>query len=188
MIWDSDHWREELSRNANRIRRRQTLKRWGKRSSTGLEKDLMVGFYSIRKLVEAHKVSDEIRDRRLSLQAFPWTGSPVTFLNWHKIDQKYDLEHPEAVTKTVYWITNQIVHSFAFMPCFDTAGRLDRFFFNSDRTRRSHLYSIPVDEVVALFEEVATHYPASMECHFNEGTGDYDVSVRATTKLDGSEP
>jgi hypothetical protein len=66
MIWESHYWKEELFRHARRIRRLQSLKRWGNRSTAGLEKGLMIGFYSIRKLIEAHTVSDEIRDRYLA--------------------------------------------------------------------------------------------------------------------------
>ncbi len=186
MIWESAYWKEELIRHAHRIRRHQGLKRWTERSGARLEKDVMIGFYSIRKLVEAHKVSDDIRDRRLCLESYPWKGSPVAFLSWHKIDQKYDLEHPVHVRRTLIWITNQIIHSFAFLPGFNTGGRLERIFFNSDRTRRLQVYSIPIDEIIALFQEVATNDPASMQCHFDEETGDYDVSMGPTMKLDGS--
>lgn len=184
MIWESAFWKEELFRHARRVQRRQTLRRWGERSTAGLEKDLMIGFYSIRKLVEAHKVSDEIRDRGVCLQGYPWTGSPVNFMNWDKIGQKYDLEHPVEVKRTVIWLASQIIHSFAFMPCFDTETRLDSILFNSDRTRRQHLYRMRVDEIIALFEEVGANHPASVRCHFNEGTGDYDVVVGPTMKLD----
>lgn len=180
MIWESTYWKEELFRYARQIRRRQALKRWGDRSTAGLEKDLMLGFYSIRKLVEAHKVSDEIRERRLCLQGYPWAGSPVTFMNWDRIDQKYDLEHPVPLTKTVIWLANQMIHSFAFMPCFDSEGKLDSILFNSDRTRRQHLYVVHVNEVIDLFEEVGANDPASMQCTFNRDTGDYDVWVGPT--------
>lgn len=146
----------------------------------------MVGYYSIRKLVEAHKVSDDIRDRSICLQSYPWTGSPVTFMNWDKIDQKYDIEHPVPVTKTLIWIANQMIHSFAFMPHFDSDGRLDSILFNSDRTRRQHLYSMPVVEIIALFEEVGANDPASMECHFNKDKGDYDVSMGPTMDSTGA--
>lgn len=186
MIWESAYWKEELLRHARRLQWRQTLKRWGERSAAGLEKDMMIGFYSIRKMVEAHVVSDEIRDRDLCLQGYPWTGRPVTFMNWDKINEKYDLEHPVQVKRTVIWLANQMIHSYAFMPCFDTKGRLDLILFNSDRTRRQHLYSVPVDEIVALFQEVGSNDPASMRCHFNEDTGDYDVLVGPAMKLDGS--
>ena len=70
MIWESAYWKEELLGHARRIRRRQALKRWGDCASAGLEKDVLIGFYSIRKLIEAHKVSDEIRNRCLRLQGY----------------------------------------------------------------------------------------------------------------------
>ena len=184
MIWESTYWKEEILRHAQRIRRHQTLKRWVERSTSRLEKDLMIGFYSIRKLIEAHKVSDEIRDRSICLQGYPWTGSPITFLNWHKIDKKYDLEHPVPVNKTLIWVANQIIHSFAFLPSFDEKGRLDSILFNSDRTRRQFLYSLSVDEIIALFEEVGANDPASMRCNFNKKTGDYDVKMGTTMELD----
>lgn len=184
MIWESSYWKEELLRHAGRIRRRQTLKRWTERSSAGLEKDVMVGFYAIRKLIEAHKVSDEIRDRCLVLQAYPWSGSPVTFMNWDKIDKKYRLDCPAQVTKPLVWVANQIVHSFVFMPSSDEAGRLDPLLFNSDRTRREFLYSFGLDQIIALFEEVGTNDPASMHAKFNEAKGDYDVEVGPTMDLD----
>ena len=184
MIWESAYWKEELFRHARRIRRRQILKRWVERSTAGLEKDLMIGFYSIRKLIEAHKVSEEIRDRCVCLQGYPWTGSPVTFMNWDRIDEKYDLENPVSVTKTVIWIANQMIHSFVFLPCFDSKGRLDSILFNSDRTRREHLYSMPMNDIIALFEEVGANDPASMHTHFNEKTGDYDVAIGPTMEID----
>ena len=144
----------------------------------------MTGFYSIRKLVEAHKVSDDVWGRTVCLRGYPWTGSPVTYMNWHKIDQKYDLEHPVTIAKPVFWIANQMIHSFAFMPIFDADGRLDSILFNSVRTRRHHLYGMAVDEIIALFEEVAANDPASIDSRFNEDTGDFDVLVGPTMKLD----
>ncbi len=180
MIWNSAYWKEELFRHANRIRHHQTLKKWAERSSAGLEKDLMIGFYSVRKLIDAHMVSDEIRDRPLCLKAYPWTGRPVTYLNWEKIDQKYDLEHPVQVTKPLIWVANQMIHSFAFIPGFDGGGMLVSILFNSDRTRRKHLYSISVDEIISLFEQVWANDPASLQCQFNVETGDYDVKVGPT--------
>ena len=184
MIWESVYWKEELFKHALRIRRRQTLKRWVERSTASLEKDLMIGFYSIRKLVEAHKVSDEIGDRPLKLKGYPWTGSPITFMNWDKIDKHYDLEHPITITKPLTWVANLIIHSFVFLPEFDEGGRLDAILFNSDRTRRQHLYSLSVDEIIALFEEVGSDYPATMQGQFNEKTGDYDVQMGRQPKCD----
>jgi hypothetical protein len=74
-------------------------KRWSGRSSAEVENDLMIGYYSIQKLVKAHKVSDEILDRSLRFQGYPWTGSPVNVMNWDSIDQKYDLGPDVALAR-----------------------------------------------------------------------------------------
>jgi len=73
-----------------------------------------------------------------------------------------------------------MIHSFALLPGFDENERLDAILFNSDRTRRQHLYSISVDEIVALFVEVGANDPASVRSQFNEKTGDYEVYVGPT--------
>jgi hypothetical protein len=156
----------------------------GQRSSSGLEKDVMIGFYVIRKLIEAHTVSDEIANRDLSLQGHAWIGSAVTFMNWDKIDKHYDLGHSIPVTNKVRWLADQIIHSFVFMPCFDENGRLHSIFFNSDRSRLKYLYKLPVDDITALFEQVGANDPSSMECRFNKGKGDYDVKMGPTMELD----
>ncbi len=144
----------------------------------------MIGFYAIRKLIEAHRISDDLRDRQLPLQSYPWTGSAVTFLNWDKVDQKYDLEQPVPVTQPVRWIANQLIHSFVFLPCFDSDARLDSVLFNSDRTRRQHLYRMWVDDIITLFGEVAVNDPASMRSRFNQQTGDCSVWGGPTMERD----
>jgi hypothetical protein len=185
MIWEFAYWKEAHFRHARAIRQRQALTRWSERSSAGLEKDLIIGFFSIRKLVEPHKVSDELRDRSLHLQGYPSTGSPVNFMNWDRIDQNYDLNRPVALRKTVIWIANQVIHSFAFMPGFDSDDKLDYIFFNSDRTRRQHHFVMRVDKIIDLFEGIGANDPASMQCKLNETMGDYDFQIGRTKEHPG---
>ena len=59
MIAESYYWKRELLRVAARLRRRLTQRRWPEASFSVVEMDLMVGFYAIRKLAEAKKISDE---------------------------------------------------------------------------------------------------------------------------------
>jgi len=177
VIWESAYWKEELFRNANRLKRRQIQRRWVERSHAGLEKDVMIGFYSIRKLIESHKISDELRDRPVPLRCYPWTGRDVTYMNWDKIDRNYDLESPVALQQSVAWIANQLIHSFVFMANCSQGGGLESILFNSDYTRRKYLYEIGIDQLITLFEEVGANDPASISYIFNGKSRDYDVTV-----------
>ena len=52
----------------------------------------MVGFYSIRKLIEARKLSDDLIARQIRVTQFPSIEpARVTLLNWHKLDKHYAL-------------------------------------------------------------------------------------------------
>ena len=183
MIWESAYWKEELFRNAKRLRRRKTQQRWTERSHAGLEKDVMIGFYSIRKLIESHKISDELRDRLVPLQCYPWSGKEVTYMNWDKLDRNYDLESPELLQQSVAWISNKLVHSFVFMAKCSEGGGLESILFNSDHTRRKYLYKIEIDRLINLFEEVGRNDPASFSAVFNHKTGDYDIIVGPTMEM-----
>jgi hypothetical protein len=180
MIWESAYWKEELFRNANRLKRRQGQQRWVERSHSCLEKDVMIGFYSIRKLIESHKISDELRDRQVPLIAYPWTGRDVTFMNWDKIDQNYDLEGALMLHQPVVWLANKLVHSFVFMASCNENGGLKSILFNSDQTRRKYLYEIGIEQLIAIFEDVAANDPALMNLVFNKKTGDYDITIGPT--------
>jgi hypothetical protein len=107
-------------------------------------------------------------------------------MNWDKIDEKYDLDHPVEVVRTVKWIANQMIHSFAFIPCFDPDRRLNSILFNSDLTRHQHLFVMHVDSIITLFEEVGGNDPASMEYRFNSARADYDVSIGPTIEFNGA--
>lgn len=47
----------------------------------------MVGFYSIRKLIEAKKLNDNMSNMKVQLQSYPGKGKPVALLNWDEIDR-----------------------------------------------------------------------------------------------------
>ena len=53
MIFETNYWRLELERLARRLKRHMTQSRWLASSDASVEKSVMLGFYSIRKLLEA---------------------------------------------------------------------------------------------------------------------------------------
>jgi hypothetical protein len=56
MIYESHYWKDELQAIAKKLRRRRAQRRWSESSFANLEKEVMVGFYSVRKLYEASKL------------------------------------------------------------------------------------------------------------------------------------
>lgn len=57
MTGDSVPWRDELLKSAVRLRRWSTQKHWTERTYFLAKRDLMMGAYSIRRLIDSAKSS-----------------------------------------------------------------------------------------------------------------------------------
>ena len=175
MIWESHFWKDDILKQAERLEKRKLQKRWPETSFAKLEQTVMLGFYSVRKLHEAAKLSTATMEKQLVLPAYSWTGKNVTKLNWHRLDELYDLENPNNVSKNILFVCHQFVHSFLFTPCFDDANNLDAILFASDCQRHDALLRISIDQIIETFQTIGNDYPNSSTYTLNPKTGDYDV-------------
>lgn len=181
MIDESCYWKNDLLKQADALRSRKAQRRWPEVSFARLEQTVMLGFYSIRKLIEASKLSNSTFEQELPLAIYPWSGKTVTRMNWHKLDQLYDFDSSSTDSRDVLFLCHQIVHSFVFMPVFNEDGKLDAFLFTSDRHRHQRLYSMTLDQIIELFDHVGNDYPNEMQMVFNPDTLDYDVTATMHT-------
>jgi hypothetical protein len=175
LIWDSKYWKDDLLRWAEDLRKRSQQRRWSDKSLARLEQTIMLGFYSIRKLAEARKLSQRTIERQVSLTAYPWRGKLVTRYNWHRLSELYDFERQEDTSRDLRFICNQIVHSYVFVAEFDEAGLLQGVVFCSDRQRNQRSFCIRLIDVVELFEIVGNDYPDKATSIWSNEKKDYQV-------------
>ncbi|MBN1919588.1 MAG: hypothetical protein JW889_16960 [Verrucomicrobia bacterium] len=183
MIWESSFWKLDMIRRAHGLRRRLQQRRWTESSFARLEQELMLGFYSVRKLVEASKLSDNIVQRSMPLVAYPSTGSVVNIMNWHHLDRHYDFGCPHCTARDLLFVCNQVIHSYVFAPLFGENTLLSAVLFNSDRTRFDTLFSLEVTLIADLFEEIGANDPESMVMLKGRDTGLCDVKMGPTLRL-----
>ena len=149
MIWNSGPWKDELERIGTDLDRRRAQRRWTDRSLAIVERSVMVGFYMVRKLMEARKLSDNYAASRLRLRCHPRSGPIPDPLNWHQLDRFYDLEVTSPAERDVGFVCNQVVHSFVFVVSADRRG-LEGFFVASDRARSGQLYFMSAESAVSV--------------------------------------
>lgn len=190
MIWDSSYWKDDLLRRAKVLSRRKSQKRWAvllrrkspdrwqEASLARIEQDLMLGFYGIRKLIEASKLSDAVAKQLVALNLHPRTGKTVTKLNWHKLDELFDYNHSSREERYLDYVCNQFIHSYIFCVVTDDGGALHGFYFASDRQRRRGLYFLNVDEVIRIFRQVGEDYPNEVRMQWDQDFGDYRVESK----------
>lgn len=177
MIWDSTYWKDDLAKTAETLKRRSTQTRWVERSFVNLEKDVFIAFYSIRKLIEAKKLTDETVNITFKLQTYLPTGKNVTLINWHKIDELYNMEKKSSEQRKLGFICDQIIHSYIFIPTFDSDNTLHSILFSSDHQRSNKLFQMRVNELVDCISQVANDDITDSIHAFNKDTGDYDVEL-----------
>jgi hypothetical protein len=173
MIWESCYWKEPLLEIAGRLRSLKTGRhRLTEKRLVELERDIFIGFYSIRKILwPVPKVSDATRFLTVQLSWYPNRKKPVTTLNSHRVDELYDFEKIHRETRDLEFIVNRIIHSFVFMPDESEKGRLVGILFNSDHDKNKKLYSMTIDDVITVFERIGNDYPYSSFHHVHpDGT------------------
>ncbi|MBV9069307.1 MAG: hypothetical protein JO093_13185 [Acidobacteria bacterium] len=137
----------------------------------------MIGFYAVRKLLEAKRLSDAIGRLRLNVVKYGPTGKRGTFMNWHRADELYFLDKPIDTQLALEQVSNIFIHSYAFLPVHNENDGLEALLVNSDKTRTAALFRIDIDEVIQVFSLIAADDPQESQMVFDDKKGDYKVSL-----------
>jgi hypothetical protein len=176
MIYESSYWKDELLRQSKRLRAQCQQKRWREASSAKLELTLMSGFYIVRKLVEAKKLSQKLISKNFQVTEFPPSGKAVNLHNRHDIDRLFKLDEPNKTSIDFLSLCNQFVHSYVFVLCFSDIKKLTGIFVASDWMRTSRLYYVEIEHAIKLFDEVGGDYPTETHFIWDKKKQDYKVT------------
>lgn len=175
MIFESAYWKSDLLRRASLLRRYMVQRRWSEASFAKCEQTVMIGFYSVRKLSEAAKLTDALLRESVSTRRYPSKGLPATRLNRHKVDKLYNLNAPERHDLSLMDLCHQFVHSYIFTPVLDESRGLTAILIASDRQRSKALLGVDVKTVIGIFERVGNDEVGSMRATFDAELGDYRI-------------
>lgn len=178
MIIESAYWKEDLLRRSSLLRRYSAQRRWSGASFAKCEQTIMIGFYSIRKLLEATKLTNALTRATVSVRRYPLKGTRVTRLNLHKPDELYDLDASERYDLSLLDLCHQFVHSYIFAPVLGESGGLSVIGVASDRQRSRALIEIDFNKMIGIFEKVGKDEVRSMRMTFDAVSGDYRIENR----------
>ena len=154
MISSKELWKKELLVIAHSLLRRLAQTKWSDKSIYRLEKELFVGFFSVRKLIESKAISANVTSKKFSLMHFPaWKQSATSNRNHLLYNQtpeqrKYHL--------TIRQISNLFIHSYHVLP-FGGNGMLCGFFVTSEFERKNGIFLILIFDIVTIFRLCAGH-------------------------------
>lgn len=161
VITDSVPWKDDLIRVADRLEARANQKRWTERTSYLVERDVLVGAFSTRKLLDSHKVSQQTSGKTFAVQraeltgeaADPWTA----YLYW----ENYDVENQQDAQLGLRDLTNQLIHSMVLFPSATETPphHLDGVIVGSDHAVGTQVYFVPLASLVEAFRSVGLDQP-----------------------------
>lgn len=176
MISESSYWKFDLLKQAEALRKRMRQKRWPDASSARCEQSIMLGFYSIRKLTESGKLTDEIANMNIHLRYYSAKGKLIHWMNSHKLEDLYDWDASQERCVSLPFLCNQIIHSYVFYLSVGEDGGLRGILVTSDRQRSTELLEISIEEIIAVFRCVGSDEVWSTHGRFDETKGDWIFS------------
>jgi hypothetical protein len=164
MIRESWYWKQPLLEMAGRLRLLKTgRRRLTEKRLAELERDIFIGFYSVRKIFDAvARVTDATRALTIQLSWHP-NRAAVHWRNNHEIDKLFDFHVVHRETRDLEFVNGRIIHSFIFTPCVTEKGRLEGILFTSDLDKNKKLYSMTIEDVITIFERVGNDDPTDIQ-------------------------
>lgn len=176
MVTDSLHWKSYLLRQSSLLKKCVAQKRWRDASFMKCELAIMMGFYAIRKLIEAKKLTDSLICTPVCVRSYSSTGKPVTRFNNHKVHELYNLNAPRQKDLALNALCHQFVHSYVFMLIFDESSRgLSAILIASDYQRTRSLFAIEMNLVISIFDKVGNDEVWTSHAAFDNSVGDYRI-------------
>lgn len=158
MTTTSHPWKQQLLRQAASLQDIASSHRWSEVSAVKLEETLVLGFYGIRRLVNAFLLSETLVHRSIPMTAFPARRKTDILLADASHEKLYDLQAGRPVAHDLLFVCHQVLHNCIFAPVLDEQQRLLGIFITSDHQRKVALYGLDLETIEGLFHQVGTEH------------------------------
>jgi len=154
MIYESYYWKNELYKNYKCLVNFRNLKRIKNESFGNMEKAIMMSAYIIRKLNDAEKIPFTFIIESIKLRRYKANNRVIDHMNFHRINENYQLNN--GIIEKCKWnyIFNQLIHSFTFSPIFDK-NKFCGILFNSDFSKNKYLYYLNIKDIIKIILKIS---------------------------------
>ena len=160
MIWESSYWKEPLLKSALWLEKINLSENTQEHIFVRIEKELFIGFYSIRKLLETVKLTDATKSKKYELEWNPNIEEPNHF-NWHNIDRLYNLNQSSKESRDIGFICNLFIHSYVFI--ISGQNKLDGVYISTDKLKEEKVYFVSLENILSIYRLVGRDYSSAAE-------------------------
>ncbi|MCS3702589.1 hypothetical protein [Salinibacter ruber] len=175
MIWESSYWKEDLLETADYLESWLERTDWSEEQLVDFEKAVFMSAYSVRKLSDSYKLSEETKSDTIQAIKYPCQAERVNLMNSWEYWDLYDLENGTPISLSIRKLCNQLIHSFVFLA--ESEGPEDEILstilFNSDYTKEDLLYRVKIADYVGVLKEVGNDYPSRGRFYYDSDEDEY---------------
>lgn len=202
MINESIYWKNELLDISNKLQNKTNIIKWTNSDNADFEKQIMIGFYIIRKLIESKKLTNKIISTNLKGFKYPNNGKKLNWMNNHKFIEFYSFDKKNKTKFDLQFLINLFIHSYIFKVILNFNDinvrkkiesdiqisdneyyELDKkneksiigIWVNSDSQKDDFLYEIELEKIIYLFNKVGNCNITKRSMFYNFKTNDYDI-------------
>lgn len=180
MVSESYYWKRDLLKLARRLTKRKSTEIWKEPDFGEFEKEIIIGFYIIRKLSDSFKLSNATISTKVRGRRIPNNKKIVHLTNNQRYIDFFDFDKAKTEKFDLTFLANQLVHSYIFSPYSSDEEENDIYplagiHFCSDKNRNEWLYELPIDIIIDLFKKAGNDYPPTGSMIFDPTRKDYKV-------------
>lgn len=173
---ESYYWKEELGNIAKIIEPVRNPPKFSERKYAFVERNIIIGFFIIRRLSELYKLSSKIRNFKIIAYRHK-SKREVTWLNDMIIEKNYNFDEGEKEMKSALYLANQVIHAQVIYVVRDEDRNWDSLIVVSERDLKKHIFVIPISEIRKFFLAASQDYFKRLSFKFNEEKQDYDITT-----------
>lgn len=163
---ESRYWKSDLLKYAKSFKPKKNPPRWSEKLLVNFEKDIIISFFMIRKLIESNKLSSRTKKYRAKVFRSPYIGVE-SWLLWDS--GLYDYNKECMATKEVNFLCNQFIHGGLILGYRNTDRNWGGVYVCSDFEREKYIYRVPIEETISILEIASNDYPTKLMTSISEG-------------------
>ncbi|OPA94973.1 hypothetical protein BFW87_13015 [Pseudomonas fluorescens] len=174
MIHESYYWKNPLLRSSRWLEKAIVDEKTSERIFARAEREIFVGFYAVRKLLETFNLSTKTKALKYETPFFSaFNEANPDYFNRDKLQKHYDLNQQKVQTLDIEFICNQVIHSYIFIFSLSAIGSIEGFYLSSDTMRKKKLFFIPITTISDILRTVGNDYPSDQHLTRNLETGQW---------------
>jgi len=156
MTTSSHPWKQSLEHQAKALQELAKPHRFSDATMVKLEETIVLGCYTIRRLINGFLLPDSLRNHTIQMSAFPRRphSSP---LGDEPLHIRYDMGAGRPVQHDPIFLCHQVLQNCVFEPCLTTDKQITGIYVTSDHQRKIEIYGVSL----VTFQDLFLHLSAS---------------------------